>query len=104
MLYPTLKRADDKILKKTYNKLTSAVMILIYGCLLVFFPLCLIVHVILPQYVESLEILELFFPGIAVSCTITIVMHNYYKTISWVVQYFIKCVCILVLSAIANYI
>ena len=103
VLYPTLKRVDDKILEKTYSKLVGAVLVLIYGCMLVFFPLCYIVYGFLPQYVDSLEIFRIIFPGIAVSCTITIVMHNYYKTIGWVVQYFIKCVCILVLSALANY-
>lgn len=102
VLYPTLKRADEKALSTSYTSLISMIQCLVCGCIVVYFPLCVFIEHFLPQYVGSLGIFRIIFPGIAISSSITIVMHNYYKTLGWTTLFFKKCVIILAISAFAN--
>lgn len=104
VIYPTLKRTDEKTLKNTYTKLIEVILILVFACLLVYFPLCPFVNWFLPKYADSLVIFRIILPGLAISSAITIVMHNYYKTMGKETNFFIKSIIVLVLSAIANYV
>ena len=49
-------------------------------------------------------IFGVIFPGLSISAVITVVMHNYYKTIGQNIVFFKRSVVILVMSAIGNYI
>lgn len=104
VLYPKLRQTDNLTLERQYSNLISAIMSLVFGCLLVYFPLALFVNWYLPKYVESLVIFRIIFPGLVISSAITIVMHNYYKTLGINLQFFIKTVIVLLVSGIANYI
>ena len=103
VIYPTLKRTDENTLKSTYSRLIEIILILVFGCLLVYFPLCWFVNWFLPKYTDSLVIFRIILPGLAVSSVVTIVMHNYYKTFGKETSFFIKSIIVLVLSAGANY-
>ena len=102
VLYPTLKRADEDSFIKAYEKLVAGIQILIFGCLLLYFPLVFIVKSFLPQYLDSLVIFRIIFPGLVMSSVITIVIHNYYKTIGWNSKFFIKSIITLGISFLAN--
>ena len=103
VIYPTLKRTDENTLKGTYSRLIEIILILVFACLLVYFPLCWFVNWFLPKYADSLPIFRIILPGLAVSSAVTIVMHNYYKTFGKETSFFIKSIIVLVLSAGANY-
>lgn len=103
VLYPTLKKTDEETLKNNYGMLTKAVLILVFACLSVYFPLCQFVRWFLPNYVGSLPIFRIILPGLAASSAVTIVMHNYYKALGKEMNFFLKSILILILSALANY-
>lgn len=104
VIYPTLKRTDEKTLKNSYTFLIETILIFVFVCLLVYFPLCWFINWFLPNYIDSLLIFRIILPGLAISSAITIVMHNYYKTMGKENVFFIKSIIILFLSAIANYV
>lgn len=102
VLYPTLKRTNKETLKNNYVFLIRMILIMVFACLSVYFPLKWFVPWFLPKYIDSLPIFRIILPGLAVSSAISIVMHNYYKTEGKELMFFVKSIIILVLSGIAN--
>ncbi|MGN0805315.1 MAG: oligosaccharide flippase family protein [Candidatus Coproplasma sp.] len=103
VIYPTLKQTDENTLKNNYSNLIKVILIIVFTCLIVYFPLCWFVGWYLPKYTDSLPIFRIILPGLAINSAVTIVMHNYYKTMGKETNFFIKCIIVLVLSAVANY-
>ena len=104
VIYPTMKRINTDTLNQKYGRILSALLILVFACLLVYFPLCWFVGVYLPKYTGSLVIFRIILPGLALSSCITIIMHNFYKTNGLNFQFFIKSIIVLGLSVAANFI
>lgn len=104
VLYPKLKRTETEILKTMYSSLVAVILMIVFLSLSMYYPLCVFVNWFLPKYTGSLVIFRIIFPGLAISSAITIVMHNYYKTLGVNNIFFIKSIIILVISGIANYI
>lgn len=102
VLYPNLRRTEESKLKKQYSSLVGVILCVVFACLIIYFPLNLFVKWFLPKYIDSLEIFRVIFPGLAISSAITIVMHNYYKTLGINFKFFIKTVITLAVSAAAN--
>lgn len=102
VLYPVLKRTTEDTLKENYSNLISTILIFVFGALISYFPLCAFIEWFLPKYADSLIIFRVIFPGLAISSAVTVVMHNYYKTLGDNLKYFKKSVLILVVSATAN--
>lgn len=102
VLYPMMKRTDEEILKRQYSRMIAIILVLVSFCLLIYYPLCWFVDWFLPQYAASLLIFRIIFPGLSVSSCITIVMHNYYKTLNRNFSFFIISVVILIVSSAAN--
>ena len=103
VLYPVMKKMDKETLIKNYDSLISIILIIVFCALIIYFPLVWFVNWFLPKYTDSLLIFRIILPAVAVSSSISIVMHNYYKTLDIEKNFFIKSVVILVLSIIANY-
>ena len=102
VLYPVMKKSSLEYLQNNYSRLIELMLILSFGCVCAFFLLWGFVDWFLPKYSESIKIFRIIIPGIAVSSSVTIVMHNYYKTMGRNLEFFIKCVVILAVSACAN--
>lgn len=102
VLYPNLRRTNESILKKQYSSLVGIILCVVFACLIIYFPMNLFVNWYLPKYADSLEIFRVIFPGLAISSAITIVMHNYYKTLGINFKFFIKTIITLAVSAAAN--
>lgn len=102
VLYPTLKRTTEETMKENFSLLVSTMLIIIFGMETLYYPLRMFIFWFLPKYTESLIIFRIIFPGIAISSTITVVMHNYYKALGQNLVYFKKSIVVLVLSALAN--
>ena len=102
VLYPIFKRSTLNELRNKYGIFISLVLMFVFVCLLVYFPLCWFVNAYLPQYSESLAIFRVILPGLAFSAPITIVMHNYYKIEGNNVAFFVKSLIVLALSFIAD--
>jgi len=104
VLYPILKRTNNKNLKDNYNILIIIILMFVFGVMVIYFPLTIIIKYYLPQYTDSIIIFAIIFPGLAISSPITVIMHNYYKVFGDNLLFFKKSVIVLVISAIANYI
>lgn len=104
VLYPTMKRSDsdNQNIKLKFPKLRSIILTLVFGVLVIYFPLCLFIEAFLPNYIDSLVIFRVIFPGLAISSTVTIVIHNFYKILNKNFNFFIKSLIVLVVSIIAN--
>lgn len=75
---------------------------LVLCCLAVYFPLAWFVGWYLPDYEGSLPIFRVILPGLAMSSCVTIVMHNYYKTMGENSRFFRQAFSILGLSIVAD--
>lgn len=102
VLYPSLKRLEEDKLKDNYSSLVEYILMIVFACILVYFPLCAFVKWFLPKYTESLVIFRIILPGLAFSSPVTIIMHNYYKVMGKSTLFFIKSAAILGLSCVAN--
>lgn len=102
VLYPTLKRTNIETLRDTYDVLISSLLTVVFMSLLLYFPLCPFVKWFLPQYTESLVIFRIIFPGLAISSSVTVVMHNYYKILDKNLLFFKRSIFVLALSCVAN--
>ena len=103
VLYPYLKRMNIESFKKSYNTLLIIMSVLVFGIITVYFPLNVFISWFLPKYSDSLVYFRIILPGIAVSSPITVIMHNYYKTMQINILYFKRSVITLLFSGIANY-
>lgn len=104
VIYPILKRVDRKNLQKNYVLIESLMLVLVFAMLVIYFPLEWFINCFLEKYSDSLEIFAIIFPGLAMSTVITVVMHNYYKTLGKNFEYFLKSLTVLLLSILANFI
>lgn len=104
VLYPTLKRTTQETMKKKYSSLVGVVSVFVFAAVAGFFPLCVFIDWFLPKYVDSLPIFRIVFPGLALSSSITVVMHNYYKALGKNIVYFRKSVIVLFVSCAANWV
>lgn len=102
VIYPYLKRIDMQKMEDILNIIISSVLVMVFMACIGYFPLSVFINWFLPQYIDSLLIFRIVFPGLAVSSIITIVFQNYYKALGMSRAFFIKSVCILFLSFILN--
>ncbi|MXQ48389.1 oligosaccharide flippase family protein [Streptococcus pneumoniae] len=102
IIYPILKRTDEVSMEQNYGFLISAVIIVVFAALIIYYPLYLFVQWYLPNYLPSLTIFRIIFPGVVLTTPIVVVMHNYYKALKKSDEYFKKSIIIILLSIIAN--
>lgn len=102
VLYPSLKRTSRDKSTDVFPTLVSVSLTMLYTILVVFFPLTKIINAFLPNYVDSINIFRIIFPGLPVTSTITVIIHNYYKMRGESTDYFRKSILILAVSALAN--
>lgn len=88
VIYPALKRLDPNQAAKKYDSYLSTMLIVGFACLLSYFPLRLIVSKFLPNYVYSLNIFRIIFPGVILTSAINIIVQNYYKSFKFNGVYF----------------
>ena len=102
VLFPTLKKQSKDEVKDNYSFMNGSLLIIVFFMLLLYYPLIHIVKWFLPNYIGSLTIFRVIFPGVAISSSITIIMYNVYKKIEKTRLYFFITLTILLLSFGAN--
>ena len=102
VIYPSLKRMSADKMKKTYGFSIAIVGLISFGCLLGYYPLCIIVEYFLPDYLGSLEIFRILFPSITVSSIISMVMINHFKALQKQNIYFSYSMLVLIVSFVLN--
>ncbi|WP_368256879.1 lipopolysaccharide biosynthesis protein [Enterococcus innesii] len=81
VMYPLLRRTDEKSLKKLYIGLRSLFVPFTYGILLTFIPLKYLLGAWLPQYTQSLVFMGILFPMIVYEGRMALLVSTYLKTI-----------------------
>ncbi|MCI9360624.1 MAG: oligosaccharide flippase family protein [Hungatella sp.] len=102
VIYPVLKRVTNDILHKYYTELIAIILIIVFGAISLYYPLYAFINWFLPEYADSLIIFRIIFPGVAMSSAVTVIMHNYYKTLGKSIDYFKKSIIVLFVSAVTN--
>ena len=103
VIYPNLKRKKFEDLVEQYDNIVSFMMCFLFISMIVIFPLNLFIKWFLPEYIRSLQIFRIIFPGLLISSIITVVIHNYYKSFNITKLYFVQTIIVLALSVLANY-
>lgn len=104
VLYPTMKRENKDVLVQKYPAFCSLILMLVFLCCAIYFPLTVFIKWFLPSYKDSLPIFRVLLPGLSVQSVITIIMHNYYKNDLKEVAFFVKSIIILAVSFLANFV
>lgn len=102
VLFPTIKRMNLENLKRQYSRIIGLFFVFIFAMLSIYFPLTLLIKIILPKYLDSLPIFRIILPGFVISSSITVIIHNYYKVLEQNRVYFFKSIVVLAISLIAN--
>ncbi|MDE5715804.1 MAG: oligosaccharide flippase family protein [Anaeroplasmataceae bacterium] len=102
VLYPTLKRMNPETIKNNYARINAYLMIFVFFCMIIYYPLDIFIRHYLKDYISSLQIFRIILPGLAISSSISVIKYNCYKTFGKVKNYFVKSLLVLVLSIVAN--
>lgn len=102
VIYPMMKRMKEGHIFEIYNKISAVLIVFVFACLIVYFPLKWFIPTFLPAYTGSLPIFRIILPGLALSSTISIIMHNCYKTEGREKLFFLKTLLILAISIVFN--
>lgn len=77
VLYPTLRRTNQDNLTGIYNILRNVLMVPMLGCLVVYYPVELILSHWLPQYAESMHYMAILFPMCIYAAKNTLLINTY---------------------------
>lgn len=102
VLFPMLKNINKEDLSKKYDKLIFYISSLAFICLCFYPILNMFISTYLPNYQNSIEIFFILLPAVAITSTITIVIHNYYKLLDMNKVYFKIVLIVLLLSISLN--
>lgn len=102
VLFPIIKRLDEKELPANYSKTISIILVFVSACLLVYFPICPFIEWFLPQYTGALVVFRVILPGLVGTSAVTIIMHNYYKATGHNLRFFLISIVILALAVAAD--
>ena len=103
VLFPRLRQMKENEAMNYFSYGMNAILIVSFAALLGFQPLEMIIHKLLPDYNNAIIYLRIIFPGLSLSCGISVIMYTFYKVLNAHKVYFKYC-CIVLLIAIAlNY-
>lgn len=81
IMFPVLRRTDENKLPGLYFVMRDFLMIVLFGVLIVFYPLRMFLSEWLPKYVESLTYMALVFPMCVYEGKMALLVNTYLKTL-----------------------
>jgi len=81
ILFPVLKRVDEKKLSTIYGTLSQVLMAIFLGLLIIYYPLKVILTSWIPEYFESLQYMALLFPMFVYEGKMSLLINTYLKTL-----------------------
>lgn len=79
VLFPSLKRMEQSELPSLYYKIREIISPILFVALLLYFPVCKILNLWLPNYSVSLPYLGILLPIIVFSSKVSLLTNNYLK-------------------------
>lgn len=104
VLFPNMKQKKNEENIKAFDELLSLITIIVFAALSGFFLMKYVLAIVVPKYEYSLVYVRIVFPGLAISCAITIIVFNYYKVFNKISIYFLIGLFVLALGALFNWI
>ncbi len=77
VLYPALRRKEGSELLGIYTKLRDGLMLPLLGCLILYYPMELVLSAWLPQYAESMRYMAILFPVCIYATKMTMLIGTY---------------------------
>lgn len=77
VLYPTLKNVSNDKLPTFYNKIRNVLMLFLFACLLLYYPIQLVLVYWLPQYEVSVRYMAILFPVCVYAAKMTLLVQTY---------------------------
>jgi O-antigen/teichoic acid export membrane protein len=81
ILFPILRRTDQRNLPRIYTTMRDLLMILLFGVLVTYYPLRVVLSAWLPQYKDSLIYMALVFPMSIYEGKKALLINTYLKTL-----------------------
>ncbi len=81
IMFPILRRTDEKKLPGIYETMRNFLMVPLLGILVVYYPLKVILSAWLPQYADSLMYMALLFPMCVYEGKMALLINTYLKTL-----------------------
>lgn len=102
VMFPSLKQLKIQDAVSKFPMLMSTVSIIVFFLLTVYFPLAFFVKWFLPEYVLSLDYLQIIMPGLAISSCINLIIFTYYKILNQLKQYLHIALGVLLIGGVLN--
>lgn len=77
VLYPTLRQSKVETLTPLYDVVRNALMIMLFGALVLYYPVQTLLALWLPQYSEGLRYMAILFPMCIYSAKMTLLVQTY---------------------------
>lgn len=77
VLYPTLRRTDKDKLSGLYGQIRDILMLPLLGCMMLYYPVEIILSAWLPQYAESMQYMAILFPLCIYAAKMTLLIQTY---------------------------
>ncbi len=103
VIYPIIKNSSLEKLKDNYHVLVLILLIFVFGCLALYYPLVPVVYWFLPKYTGSLVIFRIILPGLVLSSVVSVIIQNYYKSLGKPGLFFVFSAITLVVSIGLNF-
>lgn len=81
VMFPLLRRIDKKHLVQLYEMMRTLLMPLLYGCLLLYYPMKIILTKWLPAYTDSFVYMSILFPIFIYEGKMSLLISTYLKTL-----------------------
>ncbi|MCB2293925.1 hypothetical protein LGK95_10370 [Clostridium algoriphilum] len=81
VMFPILRRTDEKKLPSIYITMRDFLMVLLLGALIVYYPLKVVLLAWLPEYADSLMYMALVFPMCVFEGKMSLLINTYLKTL-----------------------
>lgn len=79
VIYPTFNRIDNKNYPNYFTLLNKAIVVIIFGLLVMIFPLKIFISVFMTDYLKIFDYLSIIFAIIYVQSKMQILINSYYK-------------------------
>lgn len=81
VIFPVLRRTDEKKLPEIYVTMRDVLMIISLGVLIIYYPLKFVLCLWLPEYAESLRYMAILFPLVVFEGKISLLINTYLKVL-----------------------
>lgn len=104
VMLPTLRRIDGRKYASIYNDIKVLLFTLMFGGLLIYYPLNVILTIWLPNYADCLKYMAILFPLCVFEGKLSILVEMYLKTMRLEKKILVSNIATLVFSVIATFV